>query len=187
MTRYIRTFLPWIAYAVISTGNDSRWGALVAFAAAVLLIVLDRRIGRHWDALVIELSSTLYFGVLAVVAFTVDPAPLGVYGAALSIAWLGLTAWISLAIRKPFTLGIARAMVPPEVWESPVFYRTNALITTAWAVSFTAEAVLLAALVDAEIGIVIAVKIAGFVLPAIFTIRYSKAAHRKAGTAPQVG
>jgi hypothetical protein len=181
MTRYIRTFLPWIAYAVISTEHDSRWGALVGFAAAVVLIVLERRAGRHWDALVIELSSTFYFGALTAAAFTTAPAPLGAYGSALSIAWLGLTAWVSLMIKHPFTLGIARTMVSPDIWSSPTFYRTNALITAVWAIAFTIEAALLAALVDAATAVVIAVKVAGFVLPALFTVRYSNAA-RRAGT-----
>jgi hypothetical protein len=183
MTRYIRTFLPWIAYAAISTEHDSRWGALVGFAAAVVLIVLERRGGRPWDALVIELSSTFYFGALALAAFTTAPAPLGAYGSALSIAWLGLTAWVTLAIRRPFTAGIARTMVSPEVWSSPVFHRTNVRITTVWAVSFTLEAALLAALVGAATALVIAVKVAGFVLPALFTVSSSNAARRRAGTA----
>ncbi|HUR02043.1 MAG TPA: hypothetical protein VM347_05865 [Nonomuraea sp.] len=181
MIRYIRTFLPWIAFAVISTKDDSRWGALAGFAAAAVLIALDRKAGRAWDALVIELSSTLYFGGLAIAAFALDPAPLGSYGAALSIAWLALTSWLSLLIRKPFTLGIARTMVPREVWSSPLFYRTNAIITAAWALSFTVEAALLALLVDSSTSAIIAVKVAGFVLPAIFTVRYSQSAHDRAG------
>lgn len=180
MTRYLRTFLPWIAFAVISTKDDSRWGALAGFVAAAVLIALDRKAGRAWDALVIELSSTLYFGGLAIAAFAVDRAPLGSYGAASSIAWLALTSWLSLLIQKPFTLGIARTMVPREVWSSPAFFRTNAVITTAWAASFTVEAALLAMLVNSSASVIIAVKVAGFVLPALFTVRYSQSAQERA-------
>lgn len=183
MTRYLRTFLPWIAFAVISTKDDSRWGALAGFAAAAVLIALDRRAGRGWDALVVEVSSTVYFGGLAVAAFTADRAPLGSYGAAASIGWLALTAWLSVLIRKPFTLGIARSMVPREVWSSPVFFRTNAVITSAWAVSFTVEAALLALLADSSTDVIIAVKVAGFVLPALFTVRYSQSAQARAAEA----
>ncbi|WP_143172521.1 hypothetical protein [Actinacidiphila paucisporea] len=129
------------------------------------------------------MSSTLYFGGLAIAAFAVDRAPLGSYGAASSIAWLAVTSGLSLMMRKPFTLGIARTTVPRELWSRPAFYTTNVIITTAWAVSFTVEAALLALLVDSSTGLIIAVKAAGFVLPAVFTVRYSRSAHERAATA----
>ncbi|GAA4632403.1 hypothetical protein GCM10023196_065700 [Actinoallomurus vinaceus] len=186
MLSYLRTFLPWIAFAVISTSHDSRYGALVGAVLAVLLVAADRRKGRPWDALIIEMTSAAFFGALAIAAFAVAKAPLGAYGSAVSDAWLALVAWGSLAIRKPFTLGIARTMTPPEIHDSPIFYRVNAVITAAWALSFTAMAVVLAVLVDVaphSTGLSIAVKVAGFVLPALFTARYPEtvqARHQKA-------
>jgi hypothetical protein len=139
--------------------------------------------GRCWPrlALGIELSSTFYSGALAVAAFTTAPAPLGAYGSALSIAWPGLTAWVSLMIKRLFTSGIARTVVSPEIWSGPVFHRTNPVSTAVWATSFTLGAGLLAALVDAAAAVVIAVEVAGSVLPALFTVRCSNAA-RRAGT-----
>ncbi|GAB3964920.1 hypothetical protein GCM10029978_026500 [Actinoallomurus acanthiterrae] len=175
MLSYLRTFLPWIAFAVISTPRDSRYGALVGAVLALVLLASERRKGRPWDALIIEVTSMAFFGALAIAAFAVAKAPLGAYGSAVSDAWLALVAWGSLAIRRPFTLGIARTMTPPEIHGSPIFYRVNAVITAVWALSFTAMAIVLAVLVDVaphSTGLSIAVKVAGFVLPALFTARY---------------
>jgi len=175
MIGYIKTFAPWIAFAVLSTSGEYRWGALVGLLLALALLVLDRRKGKQWAALIIECSSVIFFGALAIAAFTISPAPLGVYGPAAASAWLALTAWGSLAIRKPFTLGIAKTMVPKEFHDNPVFYRVNAVITAVWAIGFTLDATLVALLLNVAphaTAALIAIKVAAFVLPAIFTIRY---------------
>ncbi len=183
MLRYLRTFLPWIAFAVLSNGHDSRWGALAGLVLAAALLVVERRRGRPWDALVIEASSALYFLVLAAAAVLVTPAPLGAYGTAASTGWLALVAWGSLAARRPFTLGIARTTTPPEIQANPLFYRVNAVLTAAWAVAFSAEtAVLLAldALAPHATVALIAVQVAGFAAAAVFTARYPKAVTARA-------
>jgi hypothetical protein len=172
MLGYIKTFLPWIAFAVLATNGESRYGAIAALVIALALLVLDRRAGKQWDALII--------------ALTISPAPLGDYSPAVAGGWLALTAWGSLAIRKPFTLGIARTMVPAEMHSHPFFYRTNAIITAAWAIAFTAEAVLLVVLLHAAphaTAAAITVKICSFVVPAVFTVRYSQAVRARRATA----
>jgi tryptophan-rich sensory protein len=91
--------------------------------------------------------------------------------------WLAGTAWGSLAIRKPFTLGIARTMAPKEVWETPRFHRVNAVITTVWAAAFTVAAVSLTLVLSVSphaTTLVIAIKVLTFVLPAVFTAWYPK-------------
>jgi hypothetical protein len=186
MLGYVKSFLPWIAFAILSTDDQYRMAAIVGFAVAVLLLILDRRRGKAWDALIIEISSAVFFGLLTLAAVVISPAPLGAYGPAVSIGWLALTAWGSLAVRRPFTLGIARTMVPAEVHGSPLFYRTNAVITSVWAGAFTINTVLLAVLLTvaphATVAL-IAVKIGGFVVPAVFTVRYSNAVRARRQTA----
>ncbi|MEV4311442.1 hypothetical protein [Actinocrispum sp. NPDC049592] len=177
MLGYVKTFAPWIVFAVLSTNGESRWGALGAVVLAAGLLVLDRSRGKAWDALIIESSSALFFGALTVASFTISHAPLGDYGPAVAGGWLALTSWGSLAIRRPFTLGIAKTMVPKELHGHPMFLRTNAIITAAWGIAFTLEAVLLTVLLGVApyaTAALITIKIASFVLPAIFTIRYQQ-------------
>ncbi|MEU4097699.1 hypothetical protein [Streptomyces sp. NPDC026673] len=175
---YLRSFLPWIAFAVVATEIDWRYGALAGLVLSTGLVAAERRAGRPADRMVVELSSGVFFALLATLAFAAPDSPLEPYSTALSLGWLALTAWGSLAVRRPFTLGIARTMVPSQVWENPVFLRTNVIITAVWAASFTVNAVLLAALlavVPHALTAIIAVKVCGFAVPALFTMRYSRA------------
>jgi hypothetical protein len=172
---------------VIATSHDSRYGALAGFLLALRLLRADRRAGRAWDELVIEASSAVFFGGLALAACTVSHAPMGDYGTAGSVGWLALTAWASLAIRRPFTLGIARTMAPAHVHNTRAFFHVNAVITTVWAAAFTLNAAALALLIHLAPGnttALIAAKIAGFVLPAAFTSWYPKAAAARRGAQP---
>lgn len=186
MLGYLRSFLPWITFAVLSGDGQYRYGALAGFLVAVVLVVAERRSGRPWDAQIIELSSALFFGLLALAAFAVTPAPFGDYGPAVSVGWLALTAWGSLVVGRPFTLGIARTMTPPEVHGSPIFRRVNVVITAVWATAFTVNCLALAvllALAPHATAALVAVKICGFAVPAVFTVRYPRIVARRASAA----
>ncbi len=53
---------------------------------------------------------------------------------------LALIVLVSLAIRRPFTLQYAREQVPEQFWNSPIFLRTNDLISGAWFGTFLISA-----------------------------------------------
>ncbi|MEU4231885.1 hypothetical protein AB0F17_46960 [Nonomuraea sp. NPDC026600] len=187
-------FSPWILYAIIATSDEWRWGAITGLVIALVLVLVDRRSGRAWDEMVIESSAAVFFACLTVLSLVDPHSFLTPYGSALVNVWLAGTAWGSLAIRKPFTLGIARTMAPKEVWESPVFYRINVVITLAWAIAFTVAAVSLTFVLSAAphaTAVVIAIKVLSFVIPAVFTARYPKViqarARRTAATSPSAG
>ncbi|WP_326822786.1 hypothetical protein [Streptosporangium sp. NBC_01756] len=177
MIRNLLGFLPWIVYAVVATGDEWRYGALAGLAIAAVVIVADRRAGKKWDEMVIESSAVVFFVVTALISFAAPDSPLTPYGPALVNAWLALTAWGSLAVRRPFTLGIARSMAPPEVWQTPLFYRVNAVITSVWGAAFTVAALSLALLLHGAphaTAAVIAIKVLTFAAPAVFTARYPR-------------
>ncbi|UBU13343.1 hypothetical protein [Nonomuraea gerenzanensis] len=174
-------FLPWIVYAFVATGDEWRWGAITGLVIAVVLVGLDRRAGKGWDEIVIEASAAVFFACLTVFALVVPHSPLTPYGPALVNLWLAGTAWGSLVIRRPFTLGIARTMAPRDIWESPWFHRVNAVITTVWAAAFTVAALCLAfvpAAAPHATALVIAIKALSFALPALFAAWYPKRARR---------
>lgn len=172
---FIRSFAPWIVFAVTATHLDWRPSALIGLAIAIALVAWEVRTGAKPEAMVIELSAGAFFALVAAIAFIAPHSPVRNDLVALSAAWLALTAWGSLAIRRPFTLGIARRMVEPHVRTSPIFLRTNVIITAVWAACFTAEAVTVAVVTvvmpHAATPIVV-LKIATFAIPAVFTVRY---------------
>ncbi|MEV0530951.1 hypothetical protein [Kitasatospora sp. NPDC050463] len=180
---YVLTFLPWIVYAVLPSAHW-QWAALAGLLVAVGVIVKQRAAGCRPDALIIEYGSALFFAALAALAFTDPDSALHPYSAAVSSGVLTLIAGASLALGRPFTLGIAKQSTPPEIWAQPVFVRTNTVITAAWTLAFAATAAVLAVLAHAGQGHSTAatlVQIAGFVVPMLFTKRYVADVQARAG------
>jgi len=182
---YLRTFAPWILYAVIAGDSTAskQWGALAALAMTVLVVVHQRRRGQNYDALIIEIGSGVFFAALVVLVFAAPHSGLLGYSTALSSAALAVIAWGSLAIRRPFTLGIAKQTTPREAWDQPLFLRVNVIITLVWAISFTLGAVLLAVIVHAGggVGVRSVAQVAAFVIPMVFTVRYAALVRARAG------
>jgi hypothetical protein len=177
---YLRGFIPWIAFAALSTVGW-QWGALAGLVIGVRLLLLDRKAGVAGDAQILETSTVAYFAALTAFSFAVPHSPVEHYDGAISFAWLALTAWGTLAVARPFTLGIAKRQAPEAVWGSPVFLRINVVLTRAWALSFTLTAAAVAACNAAHLNsaVEIACQVAGFVVPAVFTARYPKAAQAR--------
>lgn len=183
---YLRGFVPWIAFAVVST-IGWQWAAVTGLAIGVWLLVNDRRAGVAADALILDGSTVVYFAALAAVAFAFPHSGLRHYSGGLSVAWLAATAWATLAAGRPFTTGIARQQAPREVWHSPVFLRVNKVLTAFWATAFTLTAAADATVTAAHLGIgaSIAVQVAGFAIPAVFTARYPDRVRRSLAPAPE--
>jgi hypothetical protein len=181
---YLRTFLPWIVYAVLAghTAAAQQRGTLAALVVTVLVITFKVRAGSTFDALIIETGSAVFFTAFAALAFTDPHSGAITYAAALSGATLALIAWISLAVRHPLTLGIAKQTTPREVWTQPAFLHSNDVITTIWAVSMTVSASILAVVIHAggDVFVRMAFQILGFVVPMLFTARYVKIVHARA-------
>ncbi|MEU1668075.1 hypothetical protein ABZ547_31770 [Streptomyces sparsogenes] len=180
---YLRTFLPWIVFAALPSGSW-QWGASAALVVAVALIVGQVRAGVGLDALIIELGSAVFFAVLAVVAFADHDSGVHDYSAALSSGTLAVIAGVSLAIGKPFTLGIAKRTTPREVWGLRPFVRTNVVITAVWTAAFALTALALA--FEAQSGHghstpATLVQVAGFAVPMVFTVRYVAHVQARAG------
>lgn len=178
---YARTFLPWIVLAVVS-GFDARTGAAAGLAAALALLGQDLRRGHRTDALILEISTSAFMALLTALAFAAPGSPVLDYGASLAIGWLAATAWGTLLVRRPFTEGIARRQVTAEIAGTALFRRINRVITAVWAGSFTAMAAALGAVQHwnpHDTALLVAVKVAGFAVPAVFTARYPGIARKR--------
>ncbi|MFC9228113.1 hypothetical protein ACFTZI_03960 [Streptomyces decoyicus] len=177
---YLRNFIPWLAFAGVSSVGW-QWGALAGLAISVALLVADRAAGLTLDYRLLEYGTIVYFAALGVLAFARPDSGLKLYGSALSMGWLALIAWVSIAVQRPFTMAIARRMAPPEVWHTPLFRRINVVLTSVWAGSFTLTAIAQAVASAYEVNVIfsIVIQIAGFVLPARFTAGYPERARAR--------
>jgi hypothetical protein len=165
-------FVPFILFAVLMrlSTDLALW---VAFAAAFTLGMrsfLDTRVLKTLDA-----GNTTLFGLIALYKGFIQPSLS--FGTVLLAVDGGLLAIIiaSLLLHEPFTMQYAREQVTPEQWETPVFLRTNYVITGVWVIAF---ALMTGADAAATLGSAISVTsamAAGLVALAIaltFTLRY---------------
>ena len=171
---YLRGFAPWIAFSVVSSFSW-QWGALVAAVLSVTSMLINRRAGMTLDGQILDLGSGLFFAALAALAFLSPDSPVQNFAGPLASTWLGMIALVSLVIRRPFTLGIARRRVSPEIGNSAAFRHLNMVITTAWtigflvsgSVGFACQALHGGALLHAGY------QLLGFVVPMVFTRWYT--------------
>jgi uncharacterized membrane protein len=172
---FVRGYLPYVVFAALAS-VAWQWGALAALALGLVSLVRQRTSGVPESALVLDIATVVYFALLTTLAFAAPHSPLHHYTGALSFGWLALIAGGSLAVRRPFTLGIAKLGAPRELWDNPGFVRVNVVITTVWATCFTVAAVISLILAINNVGVLVTtlIQVIAFVLPAAFTIRYPK-------------
>ncbi|WP_406121184.1 hypothetical protein [Streptomyces sp. NBC_00989] len=173
MLAYLPGFAPWIVAGVLSS-FDWRWGALGGLVTGLLMMLNDRRRGIGFDALVLEISTLAYFVVIGAVSVARPDSSLAGHTDVISFVWLAATAWGSLVVWSPFTLGIAKRQTPREYWDTPGFLQVNNYITSAWGAGFTFIAVSLAVAgaVDAPAWVGITAHVVGLVAPAVYTKVY---------------
>ncbi len=127
-------FVPFIVFFIGERFVGVMTGLIGAAVVAALLLLRDL-IG-HKSLKVLEAGTFILFAGLVAYAWLAHPS-WSVIAVRLRVdAGLLLVVLASLALRKPFTLQYAREQVPEGVWESPVFVRTNYIITAVWAAAF---------------------------------------------------
>jgi len=182
---YLRGFAPWIVYAAVSSASW-QWAAIAGLLLGVRVVALSHRAGMAADALILEVSTIGYFVVLTGVAFATPHSGLHSYDGALSFGWLALTAWATIGVGRPFTLGIARRNAPPQLWDTPQFLRVNTIITTVWAAAFTVTAAVVAVCEETHSPTLVRIgcQVVGFLIPATFTRWYPRALQARQAAAP---
>jgi hypothetical protein len=128
---------PWIVISVFS--GPGRFAGAAAGALGLTLVVLWVG-GRRG----IRIHSLEVFGALVFAVFV----GLGILGSPKLIDWLelwagelanaGLASFAigSLIVRRPFTMAYARDTVEAKHWDSPLFIRTNYILTAVWGSAF---------------------------------------------------
>jgi hypothetical protein len=180
---YLLSFLPWIVFAAVSA-FAWQWAALLALVISVCFVVKHRRAGVPADAQILDFGTIAFFGALAAVAFAAPDSPLQTYESGLSSAWLALIATVSLLVRRPFTLGIAKHRTAPEVWRTPAFHHTSIVLTSVWTAGFAFSAIgmLACEATGAGVWLRVVIQVLGLAVPAAFTHRYVQAVRARTTT-----
>lgn len=129
---------PWALLSILATPGRFEIAVVSAlgFSVLVMLVGLTRGIKVH----ALEGFGAVFFAVLALVGLFATDAMirfLEMWSGELTNISLAMFAWLTLLLRRPFTLAYAKDTTPQEHWESPLFKRINNVITAAWASAFT--------------------------------------------------
>ncbi|MFD7605313.1 hypothetical protein ACFWAN_33390 [Streptomyces mirabilis] len=134
-------FAPWIIFDVVASPSTWKYAALAALIAALVLNVPDLRRGSFK---ILEAASLVFFAVLFVLGLAVDRQDLlwlETYAQTLANGVIAVVALGSLAF-TPFTEQYARESVPRQYWDTPLFRRTNRILTAMWGEVFLVTALL---------------------------------------------
>ena len=134
----IVAFVPWIVYWVLAgTGNTT---AAILSGLGVSLAINGYRIAIR-KVKILDAVSLVFLAISTFVTLALRSDVLVFYGGVLSDVTLALVAWGSLLAGNPFTYDYAKEDWDKAFWDNPIFIETNQIITAAWGVVFTAQAI----------------------------------------------
>jgi all-trans-retinol 13,14-reductase len=139
MLRIALGFVPWIGFWALGGSGLHTLAVGWGLVASLALCARDLRRGR---LKAMEATAAGFFVLHALADGLVGAGALAPWDPALASTALAAMAWGTLLASTPFTARYARESWPRELWEAPLFRRINTLLTAAWALIFTGNAVL---------------------------------------------
>ncbi|TCR91148.1 hypothetical protein [Rhizobium sp. BK376] len=131
----VLAFVPFVVFAVVDHFVGATEGLIAGAVVSAAMLIRDL-VTPGRAPKVLEIGTVILFTALALYAILASPTwPIVAVRLRVDLGLLSIVL-ISMAIRRPFTLQYARESVPRELWDSPVFIRTNYIITAVWALAF---------------------------------------------------
>lgn len=127
------SFAPWLAFLIIAHDTPFRV-KLGLVVALVLSIVMG--VARLHRGIILWVGLAFFAGATIALVVFADTWTLRHMGV-LANGALAAGTWLTILVRKPFTLDYAREHTDPSLWHDPRFIRSNDIITAAWAAAFT--------------------------------------------------
>jgi hypothetical protein len=126
-------FAPWLSFLLIAHGTMFR--VKVGLAVALSLSVA-MGIARLHRGIILWIGLVFFsYAMVAVVAFE-DHWTLQHMGM-LANGVLAAGSWLTVIVKRPFTLDYAKEHADRALWDNPVFLKTNYVVTSVWAAVFT--------------------------------------------------
>ncbi len=136
-TTMILGFLPWVAFGIIVPiigPEHIAWSALIGIGLVLAGAALTRELHRPNQMSVGSLIPLAAIALIASVTGEQAHEWLLTWAIPGLAAVLGAFLLIMLPF-APFTQRYARTMTPPAYWSSPLFVRTNLIISAAWGIA----------------------------------------------------
>jgi len=127
------SFLPWIVFYGLQHVLGLTWALVIA----IILLLVTPEVKRLMKGFLVTWMILISMLIMLLISICY-PTSLTSFDRVLIMSGsFAVMAWISLIIKKPFTLQYAKERVPKEKWDSPVFFKVNMIITLLWAICMT--------------------------------------------------
>ncbi len=136
--KLLLAFAPWLSFLVIAHGSLFRLklGLVVALVLSVVMGITRLHRG------VILWAGLLFFTFATSAVVLFNNMWTAKHMGILASGALAAFTWLTIVLKKPFTLDYAREHTDPSLWNSPVFINTNIVITSFWGSVFIINTVL---------------------------------------------
>jgi len=131
-------FAPWLSFLVIARGGLFRLKLGLVVALVLSIVMGIARLHRG----VILWAGLLFFTFATVAVTLLNNMWTVQYMGVMANGALAASTWLTIALKKPFTLDYAREHTDPSLWDNPFFIRTNVVIASVWGLIFTVNAIL---------------------------------------------
>jgi len=132
------SFISWIFYWVLC-GMGNAYGVIISLIISLVLIIpqIQKR-----DFNVMDVVSFIYFGVASFGVFALNMNVFVEKSGFLGYIALFLMAFVSLIIKKPYTLQVSKKDYPEVYWKDRSFLAINNIITAVWAGVYLLNAII---------------------------------------------
>ena len=131
-------FAPWLSFLIIARDSLFRlkFGLVVALVLGVVMGITRLHRG------VILWAGLLFFTYATVAVALLNNMWSAQHMGIMANGALAVSTWLTIAIKKPFTLDYAREHTDPSLWDHPLFIRTNVVIASVWGLIFSVNTIL---------------------------------------------
>ncbi|MGO8943571.1 MAG: hypothetical protein ACLQJ7_07850 [Syntrophobacteraceae bacterium] len=131
-------FAPWVSFLVIARNSLFRLKLGLVVALVLVVVMGITRLHRG----VILWAGLFFFTYATVAVALLNNMWIAQHMGVMANGALAVSTWLTIAIRKPFTLDYAREHTDPSLWDHPLFIRTNFVIASVWGLAFSVSAIL---------------------------------------------
>ncbi|WP_259723162.1 hypothetical protein [Synechococcus sp. CS-603] len=134
----ILAFAPWLAFLVIAHGSLFR---LKLGLITALILSIGMGISRLHRGVILWVGLAFFASAsIAVIGF--NNMWVAKYMGVIAPGVLATATWLTVIFKNPFTMDYAKEHTNPSLWHSPKFIRTNMIVSSAWALTFTINVLL---------------------------------------------
>lgn len=135
MRQMLENFLPWILFFLIAGKSQGQLDAAIIVAAFASIVFERNGLKKGF---VLSWGTLIYFIFMLLAVVLVKNQWVAQHAWLFSNGALAVIAWVSILIRKPFTMQYARELVSEDKWKNPVFIKINYILSIVWGAIFMA-------------------------------------------------